>query len=157
MQKLNVSLSISIPPEYVVISKVELEELKQQSLSGVYWTMKDLEIRTGKKHEWIKVNILYPSKFKEILDAKNGGFVFYPETRGQNWSFQAIEMSKFLDKNFNEIFNQGRKKNPVIISDIRNIIGQLGESKIAQSYFIESTYINERGREYKCYALVRTE
>ena|SRR5699024_1442603 len=27
-----------------------------------------------------------------------------------------------------------------------------GLPEIGQSYFIESTYINERGREYKCYA-----
>lgn len=105
MQQLEVSLSIPIPDDSVLIKKVELEELKKESLSGVYWTMKDLEDRTGKKHEWIKENILYPSKFKKVLDAKNGGFVFYPEMRGQNWSFQAVEMSKFLDENFNKIFN----------------------------------------------------
>lgn len=105
MQQLDVSLSIPIPSDYVLVKKVELEDLKKESLSGVYWSMRDLEKRTGKKHEWIKENILYPSRFKKILDAENGGFVFYPEMRGQNWSFQAIGMAKFLDDNFNEIFN----------------------------------------------------
>lgn len=105
MQQLNVNISIPIPPDQVLVKKVELEELKQQSLSGVYWNMKDLERRTGKKIEWIKENILYPSRFRKVLDVKNGGFVYYPERKGQTWTFQASEMSKFLDKNFSRIFN----------------------------------------------------
>lgn len=106
-QQLEVNLTIQIPEDKILISKVELKELKQKSLSGVYWTMKDLEERTGKKHEWIKENILYPSKFRKTLDIKNGGFVFYPEVRGQTWSFQAKKMSEFLDRNFNQIFIRG--------------------------------------------------
>lgn len=79
MQQLTVSLSIPVPEDTVLIKKVKLEELEQQALSGFYWTMKDLEERVGRKHEWIKENILYPTKFKEVLDVNNGGFVYYPE------------------------------------------------------------------------------
>ncbi|MFD1707574.1 DUF771 domain-containing protein [Siminovitchia sediminis] len=104
MQQLNVNLTIPIPGDSVLISKIELEELKKQELKGVYWTMKDLEKRTGKKHEWIKERILYPSKFRMILDVENGGFVYYPKSKGQTWSFQAIKMAEFLDKHFNQIF-----------------------------------------------------
>ena len=56
--------------------------------------MKDLEKRVNRKSEWIKENI-YPSKFKKILDVESGGFVFYPETKGQTWSFQASKMTVF--------------------------------------------------------------
>lgn len=105
-QLLNVELSIPIPADKVLISKVELEELKQQELAGVYWSMKDLEKRINKKCEWIKENILYPSHFRKILDSENGGFVFYPKSKGQTWSFQASKMAEFLDKNFHKIFNQ---------------------------------------------------
>lgn len=105
-QSLNVELSIPIPADKVLISKVELEELKQQELAGVYWSMKDLENRINKKCEWIKENILYPSHFRKILDSENGGFVFYPKSKGQTWSFQASKMAEFLDKNFHKIFNQ---------------------------------------------------
>lgn len=104
MQQLNVSLSIPIPADSVLISKVELEELKRNNLSGVYWNMKDLENRINRKQEWIKENILYPSRFRKFLDSDNGGFVFYPKSKGQTWSFQAKEMSNFLDKNFSLIF-----------------------------------------------------
>lgn len=106
IQSLNVELSIPIPEDKILISKTELQELQKKSLSGVFWTMKDLEEKTGRKHEWIKENILYPSRFRKILDVKNGGFVFYPEVRGQSWSFQATKMAEFLDKNFSNIFKE---------------------------------------------------
>lgn len=104
MQQLTVQLSIPIPPDSVLISKVELEELKKNELTGVYWSMRDLESRINKKSEWIKENILYPSRFRKILDVENGGFVFYPKAKGQTWSFHAPRMAEFLDKHFTEIF-----------------------------------------------------
>ena len=108
MQQLNVSFSIPIPSDHVLISKVELEDLQKDQLLGAYWTMKDLESRTNKKQEWLKENLLYVPKLKELLDVKNGGFVYYPSKSGEKWSFQASEMAKFLDKNFCLIFG-GRK------------------------------------------------
>lgn len=103
-QQLSVNLTIPIPEGSILITKVELEEMKVKSLTGKYWTMHDVEETTGKKHAWIKENILYPSKFRKILDVENGGFVFYPEVRGQIWSFQAVKMAEFLDEYFNQIF-----------------------------------------------------
>jgi len=103
-QQLSVNLTIPIPSDSVLISKIELEELQNSQLQGVYWSMKDLEKRINRKHEWIKDNILYPPKFRKILDVSNGGFVFYPKSKGQTWSFQATKMARFLDENFNIIF-----------------------------------------------------
>ncbi|AYV72093.1 DUF771 domain-containing protein [Bacillus circulans] len=105
MQQLSVNLTIPIPSDSVLITKIELEELKQQQITGVYWSMKDLEARINRKHEWIKENILYPSKFRKLLDVEYGGFVFYPKTKGQTWSFQATKMAEFLEKNFHRIFS----------------------------------------------------
>lgn len=48
MQQLNISLTIPIPEDSILINKVELEVLKQQSLAGVYWSMKDLEKKTNR-------------------------------------------------------------------------------------------------------------
>ncbi len=103
-QLISTNVVIQIPSDYVLISKTEFEELKQQELSGAYWSMKDLEKRTNKKHEWIKENILYPERFRKILDVSHGGFVFYPKSKGQTWSFHATKMAKFLDDYFREIF-----------------------------------------------------
>lgn len=104
MQQLTVNLTIPIPADSVLISKVELEELKRNELTGKYWTMKDLEDRTKRKQVWLKENILFQPRFKKTLDCENGGFVYYPKVRGQTWSFQAGKMSEFLDKNFHRIF-----------------------------------------------------
>ena len=57
-QQLNVQLTIHIPEDQVLISKVELEELQRTKLKGKSWTMKDLEAQTGRKSEWLQENIL---------------------------------------------------------------------------------------------------
>lgn len=106
MQKLDIDLSIPIPKDKVLISKVELNDLREESLIGTFWSMKDLEKRTGKKHEWIKENILYPSHFRKELDVNNGGFVYYPEKSGQSWSFHARKMAIFLENNFSKIYRK---------------------------------------------------
>jgi phage pi2 protein 07 len=105
MQMLTVNLSIPIPADSVLISKIQLEESKRSQLEGVYWTMKDLQKRINKKSEWIKTHILYPEKFRKILDSDNGGFVYYPKSQGQSWAFLATKMSKFLDDNFDKFFS----------------------------------------------------
>ncbi|MGO4889927.1 DUF771 domain-containing protein [Anaerobacillus sp. MEB173] len=105
-QQLSVNLNIPIPSDSIIISKVELEEFKKLELTGVYWSMKDVEKKVNRKSEWIKENILYPTKFRKILDAEHGGFVFYPRSKGQTWSFQATKMAKFLDQHFDQIFSQ---------------------------------------------------
>ncbi|MFD2682608.1 DUF771 domain-containing protein [Virgibacillus sp. MSP4-1] len=104
-QSIKIQAVIPIPEDQILIEKVELERLKSLELQGRYWSMQDLEERINKKREWIKENILYKPKFKMILDVNNGGFVYYPEKKGQNWSFQANKMAHFLDKNFSEIFS----------------------------------------------------
>ena len=40
-----------------------------------------------------------------------------------------------------------------VIRDIRNIIQQLGDAKIGESYFIESTYKNSQNKELPCFLL----
>lgn len=104
-QSIKIEAIIPIPKNQVLIQKVELERLQSFELTGKYWSMQDLEERINKKRDWIKENILYKSKFRKILDVSYGGFVYYPEKKGQNWSFQASKMATFLDENFTEIFS----------------------------------------------------
>ena len=101
MQQLNLNVTVQIPEGYVIIEKCELEEL-QKNQHG-YWVMEDLQNYVNRKQDWIKANILYVPKFKQVLDSSLGGFVSYPTKKGQPWSFQAKKMMKFLDENFSEI------------------------------------------------------
>lgn len=105
-QQLSVNLTIPVPNDSIIISKIELEELENAKLIGVYWSMKDIEKRVNKKQQWIKQNILYPSKFRKILDINDGGFVYYPKSQGETWSFKASEMARFLENHFNDIFSE---------------------------------------------------
>lgn len=106
-QSLLVNLSVPVPEDYVLIEKVEYQNLKAKSTAGEHWTMKKLEKKVNKSDKWIKENILYPPRFKKILDIYNGGFVYYPESQGQSWSFQATKMAEFLDKYFADIYKGG--------------------------------------------------
>lgn len=103
-QHLNVELNIPIPKDSVLIKKIELEKLEKHKLDGVWWTMADLEKRLGKKADWIKKHILLPTRFKEVLDVRFGGFVYYPERQGQVWIIHAKKMAEFLDENFHRFF-----------------------------------------------------
>jgi hypothetical protein len=51
VQSLSVNINIPIPADSVIISKIELQELKKLQLAGVYWSMKDLEKRVNRKSE----------------------------------------------------------------------------------------------------------
>lgn len=104
MQQLSVQLTIPIPEGQILIDKVELIDLQRQQLAGVSWSMPDLEARTGRKRDWLIENILFVPRFKNKIDSRNGGFVYYPENKGCPWAFQATKMAKFLDDNFHLIW-----------------------------------------------------
>lgn len=59
-------------------------------------------------------------------------------------SITSLEVSEMVGRNHADVMR-----------DIRNIIGHLGESKIAESYFIESTYTNTQNKELPCYLLTK--
>jgi len=100
LQQLQVNLIVQVPDNYILVEKVEFEKLQQEQLSGRYWTMDELECRTGRGHLWLKNNLLYIPKFKKQLEK----FVHYPNASGEKWAFQASKMSQFLEDNFYSIF-----------------------------------------------------
>ncbi|KAB2337622.1 DUF771 domain-containing protein [Cytobacillus depressus] len=76
-------------------------------MEKIWWTMKDLEQVTGYSDDWLKENILLRPTYKRLLDLENGGFVYYPERRGEKWMFIASQMQEFLERNFIQIFGRG--------------------------------------------------
>lgn len=72
----------------------------------IWWTMKDLEQATGYSDDWLKDHILLQPHYKKILDLENGGYVYYPEKRGEKWLFIASRMQDFLEKYFVQIFGR---------------------------------------------------
>jgi phage pi2 protein 07 len=70
----------------------------------IWWSMKDLKEKTGRGEDWLKENILYRPGYKAILDLEQGGFVYYPEKKGEAWCFIADKMADFLTIHFAEIY-----------------------------------------------------
>ncbi|MGN4127672.1 ORF6C domain-containing protein [Lysinibacillus sphaericus] len=54
-----------------------------------------------------------------------------------------------------EVAEMVGREHKEVLRDIRNIINQLGESKIAQSYFVESTYSNSQNKQQPCFLLTK--
>lgn len=73
-------------------------------MNKVWWSMQDLKERTGYSEDWLKENILLHPRYKTMLDIENGGFVYYPEKKGERWCFIASRMEEFLEKHFRDIF-----------------------------------------------------
>lgn len=94
-------LEVTIPEEYVLINKDELQQRLNASLTGKIWTMKDLEQQTKRSNDWLKEKILFP--YRKELDVNNGGFVRYPEKQGSPWKFGAYKMSQWLEQNLDKI------------------------------------------------------
>jgi phage pi2 protein 07 len=74
--------------------------------SKVWWSMADLKAKTGYSEDWLKEHILLKQSYKKILDIENGGFVYYPEKRGEQWCFIASKMEAFLITHFSQIFGE---------------------------------------------------
>lgn len=99
-QQFQIQLSIPIPEDQILISRADFEELKRHQITGVHWSMKDLEQRTGRKKEWLIENILYKPRFKKQLE----NIVYYPKGKGSPWAFNAPKMAQFLEQNFHLIY-----------------------------------------------------
>lgn len=57
--------------------------------------------------------------------------------------------------NSREVARMVGREHKEVLRDTRKIIDQLGESRIAQSYFLESTYINEQNKEQPCFEFTK--
>lgn len=66
-------------------------------------------------------------------------------------------MKNLLDKTISsiDVAEMVEKEHKDVLRDIRNIIRHLGESKVAQSYFIPSSYINSQNKELPCFSLTK--
>ena len=93
------NLEVKIPEDYVLITKVEYQDLKKNELKGKYIKLSDVAEHINRSEKWVKENVLYPPRFKKELKH----FVHYPQSQGEHWYFNASPMYEWLDKNFTEI------------------------------------------------------
>ncbi len=91
---------IQIPPEFVLISKVEYEELVNNTLDGKFLSLKEVADHIGCSTAYLKNEILYHPKYKSELSS----FIFYPSNSGQHWRIMAKPMYKFLERESVKLF-----------------------------------------------------
>lgn len=102
-------VTMPIDEDKVIVKRTYLEELErfadENTLTARTWTMADLEKRLAPhKRNWIKKNILIP--FYDELTFENGGVMFMPSNRSQQYSFNAKGMAEFLDTHFSSIYKK---------------------------------------------------
>jgi len=97
-QQLKTEVIIEIPETHTIITKTELEELKQKAepewTSGLGW----LSEQTGiKSPQQLKERLLYP--FRDELE----DFVDYPDKHGETWRFNSYHLKYWLRNNFERV------------------------------------------------------
>lgn len=89
---------ITIPPEFVLVKRVEWERLNEAANNNDYWTIEDVYKKTGRKRDWINRNIIknpeLQHRLKDIMIEPRGraGYLFRPK-----------EMNELIDEHFPEI------------------------------------------------------
>ena len=100
MQKIDVQ--ITIPEEYILITRAEYETLSENILLGKYLTLQDVIEHTGKSRTWLEDNLLnHPERMKQLEP-----FTHFPQSQGDRWAFKAKEMYEFLDREFLKILKR---------------------------------------------------
>lgn len=98
IQELKTNITIQIPENYVLVKKVEYEELNAMAnntyADGMSWLIEQTGIKSPGQ---LKEKILYPYR-SELED-----FISYPERTGEVWRFNTMPMKKWLQENFKKV------------------------------------------------------
>lgn len=104
-QNLKVSLSIPIPEDLVLITKIEYDELTKDNLRGRKFNLQELSERTGISKNMIK-DLFDKPRVRKIADVEKGGFVAYPMNPGSPYLFLASKTIDFIDSNFDMLMKK---------------------------------------------------
>ncbi|KAA1042476.1 DUF771 domain-containing protein [Macrococcus equipercicus] len=91
---------IQIPPEFVLISKVEYEELLNNTLDGKFLSLKEVAEHIGCSTAYLKNEILYHPRYKEEIEK----WCHFPTSSGDHYRFHAKSLYQFLDRESVKLF-----------------------------------------------------
>lgn len=96
---------IPVPEDYVIISKVEYEELLQAESLGRWMTLKEVLDRINRKYDWFSKKVLKNPRYRNRIDISKSseGFVYYPGEGNDKYLFLKSKTLEFLEENFGEI------------------------------------------------------
>ncbi|WP_240193749.1 DUF771 domain-containing protein [Bacillus sp. PDNC022] len=82
-----------------------MQELKQQQLKGVYWSMKDLEQDLVENMNGLKRIFFIQKGFEHRLMWNMAGLSFIQKQKGKHGVFKLQKKAEFLEKNSHQIFS----------------------------------------------------
>lgn len=99
---------IPVPDDYVIISKVEYEELKKADDVGRWMTLPEVLERINRKYDWFSSKVLKNPKYRKVIDIEKcaNGFVYYPAEGRDTYLFLSSKTLAFLEENFASILKK---------------------------------------------------
>ncbi|WP_404997558.1 DUF771 domain-containing protein [Enterococcus gallinarum] len=96
---------IVIPEDYVIISKIEYDELLKADNIGRWMSLKEVLERINRKYDWFRQNVLKNPKYRNRIDISksSNGFVYYPGDGNDKYLFLKSKTLQFLEENFADI------------------------------------------------------
>lgn len=102
-QQLNAT--INIPSDFILITKVEYEQLLNNYSEGKFISLKELAEHLDCSPQWLKENILFNPRYKNDLKE----FVHYPSASGEKYKIHMKKAFQYFDEHSISIFNRKHK------------------------------------------------
>ncbi|MGM0124612.1 hypothetical protein IGI37_001990 [Enterococcus sp. AZ194] len=101
--KAKTEIEFYLPPGTILVQKSEWDNLNDAIGRGEWKDFNWFKSKTGiTKKEVLDDMILKP--FRDELDVENGGFVHYPDCKGDPWKFLKLATENWLETNFNRVY-----------------------------------------------------
>lgn len=99
---------IPIPDDYVIITKIEYEELKKADNIGRWMSLQEVLERINRSYEWFVSKVLKNPRYRQIIDIEKNenGFVYYPGDGRDTYLFLRSKTLLFLEENFSIILKR---------------------------------------------------
>lgn len=101
------TIPVLIPEDRVLVDKVEYQELKKKDFDG--WVGMDVFVEKANRSAPTIGKLLRKPDIKKRFCSENGGWIYYPNGKGDYWSFHYKEMMEFINNEFYQKFSGGSK------------------------------------------------
>ncbi|WP_239745279.1 DUF771 domain-containing protein [Mammaliicoccus sp. F-M27] len=97
--------TINIPADFILITKIEYEQLLNNHTEGKFISLKELAEHLDCSPQFLKENILFNPRYKKDLEK----FIHYPVASGNKYKVHMNKAYKYFDEHSISIFNRKNK------------------------------------------------
>lgn len=102
-QQLNAT--INIPSDFILITKIEYEQLLKNNNEGKFISLKELGEHLDCSPQWLKENLLFNPRYKKDLEQ----FIHYPTASGEKYKIHMKKAFQYFDEHSISIFDRKHK------------------------------------------------